>query len=358
MKILHIDTEKGFRGGEGQVLLLMEGLKKRGHENFLAAPRDSSIIEKAEDIADSILRLKHERIFSIINMHRICKFVQSSQADILHLHTAHAHMVGGIVGMLRRKPVVVTRRVDFPIRNRFKYNCLSDKIIAISQKIKEVLVRGGVIENKIAVIPSGIDTKKFDGVDEAGSLYEEFKIPQGSLVIGTVAHLADHKGHAYLLKAIPQVLKELPNCFFLFIGEGELKGFLKARCRKLGINDKVFFTGFREDIPEILSILDLFVLPSHLEGLCTSLMDAMYMGVPVVATNAGGIPEVVEDGKSGILVPPKDPRALAEAIINLLKDEDKRRRFSADGKQRIIEKFTASQMVDKVEQVYLSLLNS
>ncbi len=148
-------------------------------------------------------------------------------------------------------------------------------------------------------------------------------------MIGTIAHLTDHKGHTYLLDAIPQVLKEFPHSFFLFVGDGELKDSLKTKSRILGIRDRVFFTGFREDIPEILSILDLFVLPSHLEGLCTSLMDAMYMGVPIVATTAGGIPEVIENGKTGLLVPPKDPIALAEAIIKLLKDKSKRETFAS-----------------------------
>ncbi len=356
MKILHIDTEKGFRGGELQVLLLMEGLKKRGHENFLVAPQGSPLIDKAESVAESIFTIRHQRIFDVINIFKICRFIKSSHANILHLHTSHAHLVGGIAGRMKCRPIVVTRRVDFPVKSRFKYNRLADKIIAISQAVKRVLVEGGVREDKIIFIPSGIDTKKFDNVKQADYLFREFNIPDKRLMIGTVAHLTDHKGHTYLLDAIPRVLKEFPHSFFLFVGDGELKDSLRTKSRILGIRDRVFLTGFREDIPEILSILDLFVLPSHLEGLCTSLMDAMYMGVPVVATTAGGIPEVIENGKTGLLVPPKNPSALAEAIIELLRDKSKREIFAAEGKKRVLQEFTASKMVDRVEEVYLTLI--
>lgn len=355
MKILHIDTERGFRGGELQVLLLMEGLKRKGHENFLVAAKDSPLTEKTESLAESIFAIMPQRIFDIINIFRICKFIEFSQADILHLHTAHAHLIGGIAGRIKHKPIVVTRRVDFRVRSRFKYNRLADKIIAISQAIKRILIEGGVREDKIVFIPSGIDTRKFDSVGKTDYLYREFKIPEKSLVIGTIAHLADHKGHIYLLQAIPRILKEFPDSFFLFVGDGELKKSLEKKAQDLGVKDRVIFTGFREDIPEILSILDLFVLPSHLEGLCTSLMDAMYMEVPVAATTAGGIPEVIENGKTGLLVPPKNPLALAEAIIKLLQDKTKRETFAGEGKKKVLQEFTASQMVEKVEEVYLAL---
>jgi glycosyltransferase involved in cell wall biosynthesis len=355
MKILHIDIEKGFRGGELQVLLLMDGLKKRGHENFLVAS-NALLVKKAKPITESILTINPKRILDFVNIFKISRFIESSKADILHLHTAHSHLVGGIAGKIKHKPVIVTRRVDFPIKSRFKYNRLADKVIAISKAVENILLEGGVEKNKIVLIPSGIDTAKFDNHKGGEYLFREFNIPDKKLMIGTVAHLTDHKGHTYLLDAIPKVLKEFPHSFFLFVGDGELKNYLRTKSRILGIRDKVFLTGFREDIPEILSILDMFVLPSHLEGLCTSLMDAMYMQVPVVATTAGGIPEVVENGKTGLLVPPKDPNALAGAIIKLLKDEDKRKTFAAEGRKRVLQKFTASEMVEKVEKVYLDLL--
>lgn len=355
MNILHIDTETGFRGGELQVVLLMEGLKARGHNNFLVAPENSPLTKKANSFAEAVFPISTRRIFDIFNIFKICRFIDFSQADVLHLHTSHSLLIGGLAGRIKDAPVVFTKRVDFPIKGRFKYNRLTDKIIAISKAVKGVLNKAGIEEDKITVVHSGIDTEKFDGVQKAEHLFREFNIPKKNLVIGTIAHLTDHKGHIYLLQAIPKILKEIPNCFFLFVGGGELKELLVEKARILGVKDKVIFTGFREDIPKILSILDLFVLPSHLEGLCTSLMDALYMQVPIVATTAGGIPEVISNGKTGLLVPPKDPVALAEAVVELMKDEDKKKAFAKRGKKKISEKFTASKMVEGVEKVYLSI---
>jgi glycosyltransferase involved in cell wall biosynthesis len=355
MNILHIDTETGFRGGELQVILLMEGLKDKGHKNFLITPKNSLLTKKASSFAEVIFPINPRRIFDVFNIFKICRFIDFSQADVLHLHTSHSLLIGGVAGRIKDAPIVFTKRVDFPIKGRFKYNRLTDKIIAISQAVKDVLIRGGIEEDKITVVHSGIDTKKFDGVQKAEHLFREFNIPKKNLVVGTIAHLTDHKGHIYLLQAIPKILKEIPNCLFLFVGEGELKESLIGKARILGIKDRVIFTGFREDIPKILSILDLFVLPSHLEGLCTSLMDALYMQVPIVATTAGGIPEVIDNGRTGLLVPPKDPNALTEAVVKLMKDEDKKTVFAKRGKKKVSEKFTASKMVEGVEKVYLSI---
>ena len=139
------------------------------------------------------------------------------------------------------------------------------------------------------------------------------------------------------------------------MGSGELETYLQKTAVQLGIEDRVIFTGFREDIPEILSILDLFVMPSLLEGLCTSLMDALYMKVPVVATTAGGIPEVIEHDTTGLLIPPRNPLALAEAIVQLLNDEKKRKFFAKEGRKKVIDQFTVTQMVEKTEKIYKKL---
>lgn len=358
MRILHIDTETGLRGGEFQVLFLMEGLRDKGDENLLVVSEGSPLIEKVRPVTNYIVTIKPQRVFDILNMLRIYRFVKSSNPDIVHLHTSLAHTIGGIPARLCGVPIVVTRRVDFPIRSLFKYNHLADKIISISEAIKRVLLRGGVREEKIVVIPSGIDIKRFDSIRNTNYLYREFQLLGVYPIIGTIAHLTDHKGHIYLLKAIPIILKQFPDSSFLFVGDGELKKPLKKKAEELRIDKRVIFTGFREDIPEILSILDLFVLPSHLEGLCTSLMDALYMKVPVVATTAGGIPEVIEHKKCGLLVPPKNPSLLAEAVIQLLKDRGKRERFVDEGKKKVLEQFTTAKMVERTQNVYQQLCSS
>ena len=358
MRIVHVNTEVSLRGGEAQLLLLLEGLKEKGHKNFLIVDEKSPLMKKAGLMVDSVLMIKSRRVFDILNILRIYQFIKSLHPHILHLHTSYAHTIGGIAGRLAGIPIIVTRRVAFPIRNSFKYNHFCDGIIAISEAIKKLLIKKGVKEEKIVVIPSGIDIKRFDSIGNRFYLYKELKVPPKSLMIGTIAHLSEEKGHIYLLEAIPLILKEFPESFFLFIGEGGLKKSLKKKAEDLQIARRVIFTGFREDIPEILSILDLFILPSSLEGLGTSLMDALYMKVPVVATLVGGIPEVIENGRTGLLVPPKNPKALSDAVIQLLRDKPKRKKFSWEGGRKVLGGFTSSVMIERTEQFYHSLTKS
>jgi len=361
-RILHIDTETGWRGGQLQVFYLLRELERRGYKTFLISPPGSSLVKKVAELKTITQYLTRQQEWNLLALLKIYNFLKVNHIQLVHLHTGHAHTLGALAGKMAGIPVVVTRRVDFPLAHPFfsylKYNLMVDKIIAISQGVKKVLLKGGVPKDQITVIPSGIDSQRFSNIRKPEYLYQEFKLSPENIIIGTVAHLTDHKGHRYLIEAIPRILEVFPQARFLFVGEGELRSQLEAMNRKLGIEDKVVLTGFREDIPEILSILNLFVLPSHLEGLCTSLMDAMYMGIPIIATTAGGISEIVEDGKSGLLVPPKNPEFLAEAVIKLLEDKSRQEKFSKEGRKRVIQKFEILAVVEKIEQVYQQLMNS
>jgi glycosyltransferase involved in cell wall biosynthesis len=163
--------------------------------------------------------------------------------------------------------------------------------------------------------------------------------------VGNVAHLADHKGQRYLVEAVPEVLRSVPRARFVIVGEGELEGDLRARAAALGLGARLLFTGFRTDVPAVLDALDLFVMPSHLEGLGTAVLDALAAGKPVVAAAAGGIPEIVEDGRHGLLVPPRDPGRLARAIVRLLQNPELASQLATEGLRRVRESFSVDAMV-------------
>ena len=177
-------------------------------------------------------------------------------------------------------------------------------------------------------------------------------IPDGAPVVGNVAALTGHKDHATLLEAAGIVLRRRPEARFVIVGEGPLRRELEARVREGGLAGRVVFAGFRDDVDRLLPAFDVFCLSSHLEGLGTSLLDAMAFGRPVVATAAGGIPEAVEDGSTGVVVPVRDPVALAQALLALLDDPDRRRRLGAAGRKRFLERFTADRMVEETLRVY------
>ena len=341
------------------MMYLMDGLRDRNHENIVSVQPNSVLVRKVinNNFRVCPVVMRGELDFKAIRS--ICRIITDERIDIVHAHTSHAHTIGAVAAKIKKIPFVVTRRVDFGVaRNIFsniKYNYLTNKIIAISNAIKNILIESSIPKNKIDVIYSGIDTKKFDSIGDTQYLYEEFKLSRYTSIIGTVAHLTDHKGHKYLLSAVPEVLKIFPNALFLVIGEGELEVALKKQVKKLDITRHVIFAGFRKDIGELLSIMDLFVLPSHLEGLCTSLMDAMLMKLPIVATTAGGIPEVVADKGTGILVPPKTPKALADAIIQLLSNKEEAREMCESGLKRVKTMFNMSRMIRETEKVYMMI---
>jgi len=341
------------------MMYLMDGLRDRNHDNIVSVQPNSVLVRKVinNNFRVCPVVMRGELDFKAIRS--ICRIITDERIDIVHAHTSHAHTIGAVAAKIKKIPFVVTRRVDFGVaRNIFsniKYNYLTNKIIAISNAIKNILIESSIPKNKIDVIYSGIDTKKFDSIGDTQYLYEEFKLSRYTSIIGTVAHLTDHKGHKYLLSAVPEVLKIFPNALFLVIGEGELEVALKKQVKKLDITRHVIFAGFRKDIGELLSIMDLFVLPSHLEGLCTSLMDAMLMKLPIVATTAGGIPEVVADKGTGILVPPKTPKALADAIIQLLSNKEEAREMCESGLKRVKTMFNMSRMIRETEKVYMMI---
>jgi glycosyltransferase involved in cell wall biosynthesis len=237
-----------------------------------------------------------------------------------------------------------------------KYNYGFDKMIAISQGVRNVLIGCGVKKGKITTIHSGIDMKHFTTAVEASYLYKEFNLNKTHPRVGIIAALAPHKDHENFLQAATIVKETLPTTKFLIVGEGKLKGRITKRISELNLEDSVILTGFRKDVKEILSILDCFVLSSYEEGLGLSLLEAQAVGVPVVATRTGGIPEIIEDGVSGLLVPPRNPQALAKGIITLLSDKKLAARISERAK-RDVEKFDFQRTIDETEKLYRELLD-
>lgn len=353
---LHIDGERTWRGGEQQVLYLTTGLARRGHGVTVACQPGSPLAQRARaaglDVAE--VRMRGEADF--VAVWALRRLIRRGGFDIVHMHTSHAHSLGCAAAALARQgKTVVSRRVDFGVAGHplsaLKYRHGVDRYIAISEAIRQVLVTGGVDEGRIAVVPSGIDPGRFEGVT-AGRFREEFGLDPEARVIGNVAALVDHKGQRYLVAAMPRVLAAEPKAHLFILGEGALRPALEQQVAELGLEDSVTLTGFRADVAQWLAFFEVFVMASHLEGLCTSVLDALAMGLPVVATKAGGLPEIVEHETTGLLVPPKEPAPLADALVRLLRDGNLRQRLGQAGRQRVEERFTAERMVEGTLGVY------
>jgi glycosyltransferase involved in cell wall biosynthesis len=250
---------------------------------------------------------------------------------------------------------VATRRVDFALRgplSRRKY-AACDRVIAVSQAIAGVLGRGGLGSERVRVVYEGVpDRNALPGGREA---LRDLGIPEDAPVVGNVAALTGHKDQATLLEAAAKVVRRVPEARFVIVGEGELRSRLEARSRDLGLERRCVFAGFRADLDRLIPAFTVFCLSSHMEGLGTSLLDAMAFGVPVVATAAGGIPEAVQDGITGRLAPPRQPDALAAALLEALDDPLRRAAWGRAGRRRYEERFTADRMIDATLAVYAEL---
>ncbi len=365
LRTLHINTERTFRGGEQQVLLLMQGLVERGHEATLIAQPDGELARRAEKAGLSVHRLRIRAEWDPIALTFLTAKLREMDCDIVHMHTGLAHTLGVAASLLAgRGRRVVSRRVVSPVgRNwlaQFKYRRGVDRYIAISEAVKRTLVDGGVAPERVAVVHSCVDIAGLESVaDRAGSFQTEFGIPRGAPVIGSVGALCEPKGFEYFIDAIPVVMKDVPDARFLLVGDGELRGQLEARAADRGIGrDHLVFTGWRNDVPELLRFFDVFVSSSVREGLGTAVLQAMAVGTPVVATDAGGLPEVVLDGETGAVVPAGDAAALGLAIAALLNDAGFRERIRSAAYRRVREEFTPARMVEGTLVVYRDVLGA
>ena len=341
-------------------MYLMKGLLARGHCAACACRPGSAMAERCEreDVQHYEISMRGE--LDLPAALRLRGVARELDTQIIHAHTAHAHPMAAIAALGRSGcHCVVSRRVDFALKrnplSKLKYRFGVDRYIAISQAVRQVMIGGGVRADRIAVAHSGIDLARFD-VEFNEDLRSELGIPPGAAVVGNIAALVDHKGQRYLLDAVPLVLEHRPEAWFVIAGDGELREPLERQAADLGIAGRVLFLGYRSDVPSLLKMFDVFVMPSHLEGLCTSLLDAMAMGLPIVATDAGGIPEIVRDGVNGLTVPAKNPPALAEAIVAMIGDPERAARLAGEGRRIAGEEFSSDVMVEKTLAVYRELL--
>jgi glycosyltransferase involved in cell wall biosynthesis len=251
-------------------------------------------------------------------------------------------------------PLVVSRRVDFHLRHnsfsRWKHRQV-DCFIAASEAIRKMLVSDGVPEERTVTVHEGIDVDHVLAAPPV-DVHQAFFLPHGAPVVGNIAALVPHKGQRHLIEAAHLVVQKIPDTRFVILGEGELREALERLIKEYHLEKHVLLPGFRTDVLGCLKKFDLFAMSSVTEGLGTSLLDSMACSRAIVATTAGGIPEVVEDGVTGLLVPPRDHSSLADALLALLGDSRRRQAMGEAGFARVREKFTVERMIAATAAVY------
>ncbi len=361
VRVLHIDTERGWRGGEEQVKNLINWSSTEGVEHILVVPKGSVLERRVQELkVKALYAMPLLGEWDLFAARNIAKVVRSHGVMVIHAHTAHAHSLALLAkALLRgRAKVVVTRRVDFhPLRGRFKrikkwkYLYGVDVYVAISQKVKEVLLTTGVPEAKVRVIYSGVDPNRVQG-GKGEVLKKKYSIGDMTFVIGNLSHFVPHKAHEDLIEAF-KVVKERGYKVKLFLaGKGERESFLKDMVKRFGLETDVYFIGFQEEVKDLFAFFDLFVVSSREEGLCSSIIEAFIAGVPVVATDAGGIPELVKDRLTGLLAKKGDPLSLAQKISFALENMSFMKEMAEKARNFALENLTAEKMSKEYLRVY------
>ncbi len=363
MKILLITTHLNVGGITSYLFALCRQYVAKGHEVSLVScggERQEEFARAGVILVNAAVHTKSElspRIY--FELPRLVQFIRKREIEIIHSHTRVTQFLGQALSFFSGVPFVTTCHGFYRTHwFRKTFPCWGKAVVAISPPVKDHLVNDfKVPQEQVFLINNGIDLESFQAVDDVNreKTRKKFYISQ-TPVIGMVSRLADVKGHGVLIDAMPLIVAEFPNVLLFLAGDGKMKAQLQAQTASLGITDHVMFASVFNPSGAILSLFDVFVMPSIEEGFGLSGMEAQAAGLPIVASNVGGIPLFVFHEKTGLLVAPKDSVALAAAIIRFLKDPDFGKRIGAQARKFIQENFSSEITAAKTLEMYEKVL--
>ncbi|MBI1869914.1 MAG: glycosyltransferase family 4 protein [Chlamydiae bacterium] len=394
-KVCFFTTDSSWGGAEKIVCGLIRRLSRKTYDISLVTLKgDDRLIERVKPFCERTLNLRVRGIFDLRAFFRLVQFLKEGQFHIFHLFLFHANLIGRILGRLLRIPVIVAAQQSMDVWRRYPHvlldrwtSHLCDAIISFAQIGKERLVAVEKISpEKIHVIYNSLNLEEVPKKLEAGGMELEKKekmcdgrgareerrgekdarfraasqkslgISSNAVVVGMVANFRKMKGHRYFIEAADILLKERKDFYFVIAGEGKDREKYELEVKKRGITGRFRFLGFVANIYEALALMDIFVLPSEWEGLPLSILEAMAFGVPVIATNVGGVPEVIEHEKTGLLISPRDPIAIRDAVLKILNHPEKTQKMVEAGCCQIQQNFSEEKMIRQTLEIYEDLL--
>lgn len=369
--VMHLQCTIGAGGGPDKTILLTPKyvnkeefntvvvyIRKTVDRNFFIGERVKGLDINYHEVEDRIQ-------IDLKSLMQIKKLLHLYNIEILHTHGFKADFYGLFLKRVHKMKLVTTthgwnattwreKLFMFLDKNVLKY---FDRILVVNRRQREYLILKGVRDRKIVMIQNGIDTDQFKR-DGGGETFQELPcLEKNGFRIGYVGRLSGEKGITTLLQAMKRLVSEYDGLRLALIGEGPLRQYLESYSRKLGLQKCVTFTGHIDDIKNVYRQLDLLVLPSETEGMPNVVLEALAMEVPVVATNVGGLPEIIETGSNGILVEPGDVEGLTRAIATLIMDGNLREKFALEGRRTVCERFSFERRIRKEEDVYRQLVS-
>ncbi len=357
-------------GSELQLVALLRGLDRERYDVHLAQFRESDPEMRDIDVGDTeVVRLHRSRRYEPSLLYRLVSLMRRLKVDLVYTVLSTADIWGRVAACLARRPALVTRKgTVLSGGDRENYEAMFDRllrpftdaVIVNSRMGLEDLIRARRADgDRAVVIHNGTDCERFSPLtpEERRRAREELGIPQSGLLVAGAGRLSEEKGWETLIGAVARLPRQGEReVYWLIAGDGPMRKLLEEHIARHGLSGRLRLLGFRRDVPSILGAADVVVLPSHREGIPNVLCEAMAMARPVVATRVGGIPELVEDGRSGLVVEPREPQALADALGALLADPHARERLGGHGRQRIVSEFSLERMVNETDRVLQTVL--
>ncbi|MBI5469514.1 MAG: glycosyltransferase [Deltaproteobacteria bacterium] len=360
--IMHLVQGLEVGGLEHVVVSLIKGLDRSRYASSVCCFDTLGSLAGSLNGSTKVHLLKRKQGIDYAYPFRLAAFLKREKIQILHLHNSTAYFYGVIAGKLAGTPVVIYTEHARDVRPNMKVrvadrvlSVFTDRVVAVAGFIKKNLVEQEWFDPlKITIAYNGVDGSRFSAANDTAGIKKELGLGERSKVVGIVARLDPIKNHRSLIEAMDKVVKEFPDSVLLIIGDGPLRGELTELVSRLGLEKNIRLLGTRGDVERLLSIFDVFVLSSLSEGLPLTLLEAMASGRPIIATGVGGIPEVIENGVDGIIVPPGNTESLAKAITGLLNDRDRALKMGVMAKRKFDLRFSLDGMIRRYEEIYAS----
>jgi len=358
LTILHCESSLGWGGQENRTLNELLAVREIGHRCLVACQPGAKLGARAREAGFAVTEVRMRHVLDLPGIATLRGLMRREKVHIVNTHSGRDTQLAGLAArsLGRGRPRVVrTRHLALPISSRFTYSILPDHVVTVSHFVADYLASEGIPRRRITAVQTGIDLAPYQ-LAEPGTLREELGLGPAVQLIGTVAILRKKKGHVEVIEAAGRVLERFPDVHFIFAGNGPQMENLRRRIAERGLDSHFHLLGLRRDVPNILKSLDVFVLPTYQEALGTAFIEAGATGCPVIGTAVDGVPEVIVDGETGILVPPRDSAAVAQALLALLENPGRRRAMGQAGALHVAGRFSRQAMAMGMLAVYERLL--
>jgi L-malate glycosyltransferase len=357
MKVLYVDLEREWRGGQSQALLTLRGLRERGHDVVLLTARDSPLANRSAEAGVIVHQVPRVglRAWAARAMRSL---IAQGRFDLVHLNEPHALTAAWLAGVHAHLPLLLSRRIGFPLQknavSKARYRAVG-RFVANSKAVAESLIDSGIAAERISIVNEGVETFPLGTAEQRSSARKRWGVRENEFLFGCVSVFVPEKGQRHLIEALPIVRAVHPEVRLLLAGDGACRAELEALAKRLGQAEAVLFPGFVKDVAQVYAALDAFAFPSEFEGLGTALQTAMAAGLPCISTKRGALGEVVDSERNALVAEPNG-KEFAAMMLRLIDDEGLRKKLGDAGRLEVEERFSARRMVENTILVYEDVL--